>query len=450
MIKIKNHETNIENTYFVKKSIEIKGVIKETPVGIYKWIEENLDSILLGYKNKERTINGKTLKSLEKIIEEVNSKYGKFFINNNLYIINSYFNNFLTENEESSFYEKLVDIDKAREFLSEYEYDDVYKEEINVYSNFLTLLENKDEDKKLPFQNKELEKLLIHKVFKKDMDKGLSDFNNFNKRLLKIENFEVILDKFIQDSNKQKRLSTLLKDENIKQIEKIFNYSKFTNDKDYGRHDIITSLNVSVCPYCNRQYVTSYGKPDNKKTTADLDHYYPKSKYPYLALSLYNFIPSCQICNSRMKGDKEGHLYPYDDECGDKAIFKTSNNSINGILNSKATDFEIEFKIQDHKITDKEYRERLKKSNEIFRLEEVYKTSHNQYIIDMLHTIEHYPDSYLETIADIFEKKEELQKKEELKRELRNLLKKPYQDRIERNDTLAKLTKDILTEYDRL
>jgi len=68
----------------------------------------------------------------------------------------------------------------------------------------------------------------------------------------------------------------------------------------------------------------------------------------------------------------------------------------------------------------------------------------------MLHTIEHYPDSYLETIADIFEKKEELQKKEELKRELRNLLKKPYQDRIERNDTLAKLTKDILTEYDSL
>lgn len=449
MIKIKNHETDIENTYFVKKSIEIKGIIKENPVGIYKWIEENLDSILLGYKNKERIINGKTLKSLEKIIEEVNSKYGKFFINNNLYIINSYFNNFLTENEESPFYEKLVDIDEAKEFLSEYEYDDVYKEEVDVFSNFLTVLESKDEDKKLHFQNKELEKLLIHKFFSKvfDLKKSATEYSD---RFKKIENFEMILDKFIKSPNKQKRLNTLLKDENIKQIEKTFNYLKFTNDKDDGRHDIITSLNISVCPYCNRQYVTSYGDSKNKKTTADLDHYYPKSKYPYLALSLYNFIPSCQICNSRMKLNKEGHLYPYEDECGDKAIFKTSNNSINGILNSKATDFKIEFEIQYDKISDTEYKQRLEKSKEIFKLEEVYKDSHNKYILDMLHTIEHYPDSYLETIAEIFGKKEEIGKKEELKKELRSLLKKPYEDRIERNDTLAKLTKDILTEYDSL
>ena len=240
-------------------------------------------------------------------------------------------------------------------------------------------------------------------------------------------------------------------EELIKDTLEIFSYKDFVDNDNWGRHKIISSLNISVCPYCNRQYITNYGEKNNEKTTADLDHYYPKSKYPYLALSLYNFIPSCQICNSRMKGEKEGHLYPYDEECGDKAIFKTSNNSINGILNSNVTDFKIEFDIQEHRITQKEknngYLQRLEKSKEIFKLEEVYETSHNQYILDMLHTIEHYPDSYLDTIAEIFGKKEEPQKKVELKKELRNLLKKPYEDRIERNDTLAKLTKDILNEY---
>ncbi len=277
--------------------------------------------------------------------------------------------------------------------------------------------------------------------------------------------------------------SILNHEELINDTLEIFSYKDFVDNDTWGRHKVISSLNIPVCPYCNRQYITNYGEKNNEKTTADLDHYYPKSKYPYLALSLYNFIPSCQICNSRMKGDKEGHLYPYNDECGDKAIFKTSNNSINGILNSKATDFEIEFDIQEHKITQKEkdngYLQRLEKSKEIFKLEEVYKTSHNQYILDMLHTIEHYPDSYLETVNELFDenltktikkKEEELEKvtvqeekdkienelnklknrKTQEKKSLKEILRKPYQDRIERNDTLAKLTKDILDEYDSL
>jgi hypothetical protein len=35
----------------------------------------------------------------------------------------------------------------------------------------------------------------------------------------------------------------------------------------------------------------------------DLDHAIPKSKCPFLALSVYNFVPSCQICNQKLKRD---------------------------------------------------------------------------------------------------------------------------------------------------
>ena len=70
----------------------------------------------------------------------------------------------------------------------------------------------------------------------------------------------------------------------------------------------MSELGVSVCPYCNRQYVTNYESDNDEKTSADLDHYYCKSRYPFLALSVYNFVPSCQICNTLFKGDKDFYL----------------------------------------------------------------------------------------------------------------------------------------------
>ena len=78
-------------------------------------------------------------------------------------------------------------------------------------------------------------------------------------------------------------------------------------------------IGIKVCPYCNRQYITSYSvSPEGKrirKTTTDTDHYYPVSKFPFLSMNIHNMVPSCQICNSRLKLDKvsckrDAHLYP--------------------------------------------------------------------------------------------------------------------------------------------
>lgn len=71
---------------------------------------------------------------------------------------------------------------------------------------------------------------------------------------------------------------------------------------------IITNENsdlftISTCFYCNRAYINSYEvSKDCKKRQFDLDHFIPKKVCPLFAISLYNFIPSCQICNSRVKG----------------------------------------------------------------------------------------------------------------------------------------------------
>ena len=47
-----------------------------------------------------------------------------------------------------------------------------------------------------------------------------------------------------------------------------------------------------------------------------MDHYYPRDLYPYLAVSLYNLVPCCAVCNAA-KGPldtmKDPILYPYDE-----------------------------------------------------------------------------------------------------------------------------------------
>lgn len=59
----------------------------------------------------------------------------------------------------------------------------------------------------------------------------------------------------------------------------------------------IKNLNLQVCPYCGRNKinVASYeGKRDSKPP---IDHFLPKSKYPFLAVSFCNLIPCCTTCN---------------------------------------------------------------------------------------------------------------------------------------------------------
>src|SRR5690606_32118753 len=42
-----------------------------------------------------------------------------------------------------------------------------------------------------------------------------------------------------------------------------------------------------------------------KKNHFTLDHLLPQSEYPYLSLSLFNLVPSCYSCNSKLKNDKK-------------------------------------------------------------------------------------------------------------------------------------------------
>lgn len=84
---------------------------------------------------------------------------------------------------------------------------------------------------------------------------------------------------------------------NSRQIKMQKKYKKFIIDTLYKqrfpRKEFVEELQVTVCPYCNRNFVNS----TYKRTMCDLDHFYDKETYPILAVSFHNLVPVCHACN---------------------------------------------------------------------------------------------------------------------------------------------------------
>ena len=92
-------------------------------------------------------------------------------------------------------------------------------------------------------------------------------------------------------------------------FKEIVNYDDFSASIRKFFSEYADELSIHSCTYCEAAYTGSYevsnseGKKEDKGFF-DLDHFFPKGEYPLFALCLYNFVPCCQICNSkRIKGD---------------------------------------------------------------------------------------------------------------------------------------------------
>lgn len=220
-------------------------------------------------------------------------------------------------------------------------------------------------------------------------------------------------------------------------IKNIFDYKIISN---LGIRDIILNkINTNVCPYCGRQYISNYGK----KNSADIDHFYLKSKHPYLALSLFNFIPCCNICNSKMKTIKdfssEEHLYPYTEGFEDDVCFDISDESLICDIINKKVEPTI---IIDYSRASKEKIEKVEKNMETFKLEDMYK-NHSKDVTDLLNKISIYNNnSYIDFLSHVFDEnsnKETLAFTNDL---VNSLFKEKNDDEI-----LSKLYNDILAKY---
>lgn len=338
-----------------------------------------------------------------------------------------------------------IDVDERKWKKIKEEHSEWYNN--NILPNIKNAYEFIESQKSKSYSMKKYLELL-----KKIINKG-KDFIIQKELFLDYENKEI--DKIIKIMKKKNKKSKSILEIRFEKLNiseeylpnQLFCYKKLqTGNKDWNRHKLLSLIGIEICPYCQRNYISSYEENNDEKTTADLDHFYPKSLYPFLALSLYNFIPSCQICNSRFKGNKDTRdsVYLYEegfDELGVK--FKTSKEVISEILGERYSDFYV--KIDYENLKNKEDGEKVKNSIENLGLDRVYKKSHNQYIQNLLYNIEKYPENYLENCVEMFESN--VDKKKQLEEYFKDIVKEPYRKRIENGEPLAKLTKDILEEF---
>ena len=110
------------------------------------------------------------------------------------------------------------------------------------------------------------------------------------------------------------------------QLLKAFHYDYYRKNRLV---ELAKKLNVKCCPYCNMHY-TLYAEEGTKKpeqlAKLQFDHFFSKSKYPMLSMSLYNLIPSCAICNQG-KSEKKLSLsfHPYHSDISKQFKFELGN-----------------------------------------------------------------------------------------------------------------------------
>ncbi|HEM3552414.1 MULTISPECIES: hypothetical protein [Streptococcus] len=99
----------------------------------------------------------------------------------------------------------------------------------------------------------------------------------------------------------------------IDDLKKVYtDYNILSKSIVFGKSEIninqflVRELGVTVCPYCNRNYINNRGD----RFAAQMDHFYSKDEFPWLAVSLYNLIPSCGYCN-HIKGTKALNVHPF-------------------------------------------------------------------------------------------------------------------------------------------
>lgn len=142
-----------------------------------------------------------------------------------------------------------------------------------------------------------------------DGDKLKEEWNDLFSKVSKAEDsFISLYESFVRGNHS---LEIEITEKNLEIRNKMRTYDIANLESKYWCAYLYTYLlGTSICPYCNSQFVYTYKLDDGSDrprgtTRAELDHFFPKSQFPFLAMSIHNLIPSCHTCNASIKGDIE-------------------------------------------------------------------------------------------------------------------------------------------------
>jgi hypothetical protein len=241
-------------------------------------------------------------------------------------------------------------------------------------------------------------------------------------------------------------------------IKETFDYGTFSSKgtANWNAYALADLLGINVCAYCNRGYTFTILNQGSGIVRPEFDHFYSKSEYPYLALSFYNLIPSCHICNSNLKHRKqfsyETHLHPYEASLDSIVRFSVRLKSNPGkTINDHKSSFGLDFFYGDLDSFDLVLkantgvdRNQLKKAIrnlQDFKIRELY-AKHKDLVTDMILTATLYDDTYVNSLlsnhGNLFRDKFDV---------LRHLTKNyPTEEKMPFR-AFSKLTKDVHSEF---
>lgn len=208
-------------------------------------------------------------------------------------------------------------------------------------------------------------------------------------------------------------------------------YNRIIYDNKIG-YWLAKNLKVDVCPYCNIN-MTPTLNTDKFKTRPQMDHFKSKSSFPLLAISFYNLIPCCPVCNI-IKLEQNVDINPYSEDFSQNPF--EIDQPINAIFygsKSENANWEIQFAIKENPYT----------SNiEVFGLKDRYNEL-KDYTEEIVFKAITYNKGYFESIQQSF--KLMALSKSEMDRIIFGNYVSP-EDFHKR--PLSKLTHDILEQFD--
>ncbi|MDL2277397.1 hypothetical protein LJC57_02280 [Parabacteroides sp. OttesenSCG-928-G07] len=216
-------------------------------------------------------------------------------------------------------------------------------------------------------------------------------------------------------------------------------FEDFYNDfaKQIG-YKLSNKINIKTCPFCNRQYTFTVNSINKKKEGVrirpEFDHFYAKSNFPILAVSFYNLIPACPICN-HVKGNNTIKIHPYISGFDCKFRIEDKSKIIvdkSNLLLLKEGQFRIAL---NHSLDEKT-------NIDVFGLKELY-NQHKDYVKEIMDKTQAYDSHAREALVNSFQgagySPEEV---------YCFVWGKYLEDAEHEKRPLSKLTKDILDQLD--
>lgn len=296
------------------------------------------------------------------------------------------------------------------------------------YSNFDTLKDNK--------YAKQFSVFIFHKKIKSEILKIANPIIRI--QLESLDWFKVIVGGFEEIKELIQKNEYILAQRNpeladFKQYKDIFEdlYEKQLSGNEKLKKQFFNLFeNMNVCPYCNRNFINPIYKKnsvggDNRNQSPDIEHFFPKSIYPFLSLSISNLLPSCAFCN-KIKSDVD--------------TFKYNCLSPYEIKNS---DFRFDFTLISERVKEIKLISKNKdcKNSEILHLESLYNEVHNKYINEIFENDLKYTEKnkdFLDTFKILTE--------EDYKKVFRNY----YKEEDFNKQPLSKMTKDLYNQINNL